>query len=486
MSLKKTLVLALLLLIFAAYILKIQIPAFQEAQTKDLIFKDLQAARLESLEIIRPQDSFKLKNTAFQDNQAAIENDPKVNVRSYDEWQLDDLPGAKIETVLINSLITSIRDLKLDDKLPKEDIEADLSIYGLQDPALVIRLRGQSEREITLGKINQYLNKRYLKLSQDENIYLISEGLYSAADKSRQDFRAKTPLNFMDSNLESIELIKSESKIKLTRDEDRKWQISLPAKTAASSESVLELTRTIRNLRVADFIDDVSLLPQYNLSNPQLKVLLEIKNEKGTVQEELNFAKATSVNNSEDKYYLYMKDSPSIFQLTANPFMVIDKSLLDLRERKMYEFAVDDVYRALVEYADGSELSLFKEGLSWKVNGEKGDDIFIDQWLNNLAELEADDFPVQTQDFGFENPLFKLSLSIKPRGADSEVLKSLIIGSNFYRADKTKGYYALSDEGETPFIISEESYKKVYIREEALLAQNVEDEATVGEIEHQH
>jgi hypothetical protein len=449
MSLKKTLILALLLCGLFYYLFKVEIPGQEEEAKKDLVFKNFDETQVDSIAIIKAGQTLTLQNTQKGKNGG--------------KWQFADLPGAFLDYSAVSSILSSLADLKLDSPLPKEDLDPDLSIYGLKEPALILKVKAGEEKEFLVGKKNDYLGKYYLKIPPSEDIYLVPDSLYTAADRKKEDFRDKSPLEFFDSELKNITLTNEDQSIKLERSDIGDWRLIQPVAVPASSSAVSEFARNLRNLTAANIIDKPFELKEYNLANAPVSVTLDYPAGKKPPLE-ISFSKITKENVS--KYYFYIKDGPSIYETSADPFQILTKKSDDFREKKIFSFAVDLVRSAEVEPEGQGKFSVVKDKNDWKVNGKPGDKVFIDQWLSNLSELQASSFPTKKVEYGFGNPKYKVSIEI------GEGKKNLTIGGEFSGESGKKFYYAVADDPENPFIIAEDTYKKIATREEALVVAN--------------
>lgn len=451
MSFKKTLVLAVLLAGILAVIFKVQIPHREKEEKKVYAFADLDPQAIELIEIKNESGEFKLKNSKPGDANARA---------NFEDWQLAEIPGSGLEAAVLNSLITSLQDLKLDSPLPKEDTEEDLAVYGLKDPAVSVRVKGKDlERQVLLGKNNPYLNKRYFKLADSDTVYLASGTLYGTAEKGANDFRDKTPMNFMDSQVKAISITNKTQSARVEKDENRKWRIVEPLKAPADEGEVLELTRNIRNLQVAAYIDDAGKKKEYKLDQPALEIRLEFEGREPIV---------LAFSTVDKKSYLYQQDAHSIFELTADPMKQVKRTAEDLRERKLFSFATDEAKAVEAVYEKGEKIQATKgEYSQWTVGGKEADDAFVEQWLTNLSELEASAFPDKEAAADFSQPRAKFTVTIEGHGRGDKVL-SLTVGKALKGGNS---YYTATGDLAEPFIIDQESYKKITLKEEALLPQ---------------
>lgn len=470
MNLKKTLFLAIVLTLAFIYILKVEMPAEEAEQVKDFAFKNLSGKEIDDITISRKGNSWKLHNLDAH-NLSAIENG---------RWEVDGIRGSDLDAGALNSIISALKDLKLENQLPKEDLDSDLSVYGLDKPEIKIKLNYHgTSTEISLGKMNDYISRRYLRLSGNQNIYLVNDTLYTAANKELSELRDKTPLNFFDKDLKSISIkFQGSKEIRLKQAEDRTWQLEEPVSAPASGSAVSEFNTSLRNLRAKEFIDDGSKIADYNLDKNELVIRLEAADDK-LKNRDLIFSKGNKTPPDKDKgpaedYYMFVQGGATIYKLEADPFKLFLKSSDDFRNKNVFQFSTDKVTEA--EVLKPEKILLKRENNQWKVNGKEGDKVFIDQWLNNLSDLKAVGFPEKTTDLGFENPQFKLSIKA------GDLKRELLVGKSYTEHPGAVLYFAATEDLSNPFTISEDTLKIIALKEEALLPQQAIDPAAQAQV----
>ncbi len=463
MSFKKSLILAIVLLLTLLYLVKVDMPAREESMKKGLVFKDLKQTEISSIEITGTGDSIHLKNLNYKKDE-----DSNIN------WIFTDIKDATVEPAALNSLVISLKELDLSTSLPKEDLDTDLNVYGLKTPELSVKLKiDDKDKKIDIGKLNQFVDKRYLKISSEADVFLTTSTLYEAANKKLIDFRDKTPLDFKDNDLKSIELKNEFAELKFQKNEDSNWLINEPLNVVAADESIMELTRNIRNLTVTEFIDQYSNIAEYGLSRPLAEVSLVFSD--SNIQK-LLFAKVKK--DDIERFYLQIQGKNTIFELSSDPLLFLSRKTDDFRPKDVLKFAVDKVKSVELTGEDAAVLTFKKQGHTWTVNDKIGDKVFIDQWLSDLSEIKAAGFPEKNTVAGFEKPKYKLSIELE--GGERQILT---IGNEVKdlkdSAQKdsvqSKLYFAAVGDLSSPFTLTEESYKKLNIKEEALLPQKISD-----------
>ena len=479
MSLKKTLILALFLLGAVAYILQVQVPSDQEKAALGLPFGSLNNESIESIEIAGPLGQYTLKNP--DPKPAAASAEPSVvEVDSLKKWELADVKGAEVDRSALNALISTLIGFKLEEPLPAQDLDPDVAVYGLKEPDLRVRVTSAGKTtELQFGKENSYVAKRYVRIDGANDIYLVPSGLYSAANKTKKEFRNKAPLEFLDNELKSISLhTPSTGTIKFEIDDHYQWHIVQPAAYTASSTALADLTREIRSMRAETFLDGDLKLSDYALDQPALRVDMEFK--PSAKREPLQLSFSPTGAKGVEQAYLKVSDKATIFKVEGNPVLKIAQPLENFREKSLFKFATDQAVQLDFDLFQSAPLSIVRAGTDWLVNSKPGDVNFVRQLLESLAALQAEGFPNDNRDYGFANPRLKLVLRLvgpEPEKKVSE--RTLIVGDSADKAGKSESrYYASVDGTSEPFLISKDTLKDIYPREEVLVKRQVEPTAT--------
>lgn len=475
MSFRKTLVLALLVLGIGLYIKYFELPREQSKQTEQELLKGLRRENLKSVEIVSQTENFQLLNSAPQEQR---ESQAEVQVANdeFANWRLADLPGSKLESATLSALFTALEQLRLESSIPKQEISADLNVYGLDKPLLQIKIEDSAKRrtELSLGKQNEFISKRYLQLAGRDELYLVGEAIFSAASKLKKDYRDATPLEYLDSQLASLSIKDAAKTVKFEAAANGSWNISQPIKKPASASAISSLNMSIRNLSALEFIDQNPLPLAEKLLDPaQVSIELEFKPEakRAPLNIALSAVKEKVGETEVDRGYMYLKDSNTIFKLASDPLAKIIKPVDDWREKKMFKFVSDQVVQADFQLEEGQQVSILKNAGSWQINGKPGDEVFILQLLRNLSELEALQFPLENRNFGLSLPILKVIVRLSASAVGEKPQDRVLVVGSKVQDDKSPEirYYASVDDLSDVFIIKKETLDRITPKEEALV-----------------
>ncbi|MBN8549932.1 MAG: DUF4340 domain-containing protein [Deltaproteobacteria bacterium] len=481
MSLRKTLILAFLLVAALAYIVKVQMPHDEEKRAERMLFANLNNESIESISLSGMLGEFTLKNTEPRPHRTSGSQEDSMDVDALRKWQLADVQGADLDRSTLNALISALVGFTLDDKpLPAEDLDSDLEVYGLKTPALKIKVNGGGKTtELQFGKENSYVAKRYVRVGEGKDLYLVTPGLFAAANKTKNEFRNKAPLEFLDNELKSISIHSPQTGVTTFEIDDQyQWHITQPIRATASSKAMADLTREIRSMRAVTFLDGDLKLSDYGLDTPLIEVDMVFKG--AAKREPLHLILSQPDGQPDSAVYLKVSDKPSIFKLESNPLPGISKPLDEFREFELFKFASDQAVQLDFEFFQAPSLSLVRTGDSWLVNSKPADINFVRGLLESLATLHAEGFPKDNRDYGFANPRMKLVLRLVGPEPEKKVIeRTLMIGDSADQSAKEgTRYYAAVDGTSEVFLISKDTLKDIYPREDMLLQREAPTQPT--------
>ncbi len=469
MTLKKILVLAVILAGIAAYIFLYEIPKGKEKEKGELVLKGLEQQQIQSIEVIKGDRKVSLKDRTYKPVLEKKEGEKEDSGSSAAEWELARIPGAPLDYSTVQAMITPLMSLKLDTAVPKEEQDADLSVYGLKPPELAINVSSANgNSEIRFGKKNEFVSRRYFQVSGDDRVYMTSDMLFTAADKREIDFRKRNFVSFTDFEIRKATVEKNGGRLVIERQPEDKWKIIEPIKATAADEKLNELFRELRDFKADSFIDfkpeDASkVLQETRLDTPDMTASLEKKEGEPLV------VKASELSEEGDESKKY-----TAFRAGNLPFAGrMDKSVLgrisldpeDYREKKLFSFGLDVVKKAEIVRPGEEPLVLEFDKDVWKIGGNDADQTFVQQFLQNAGDVEAVRFPESSQDFGFDKPILKITLWTAKYGSDEKPAPmTLVVGSG-----TDDGYHAGTGDLSEPFIISKETLKNISPAKETLV-----------------
>jgi hypothetical protein len=108
-------------------------------------------------------------------------------------------------------------------------------------------------------------------------------------------------------------------------------------------------------------------------------------------------------------------------------------------------------------------------GLLWTVNGKESDPVFLEQYLQDLSRLMADDFADNPPADAFDPPFLQLTITTK--GTENDSI-TLVIGKEFTKGASPDALrYVKSSKSDTVYVIRDVEAKRLIPHEEALVAK---------------
>jgi len=275
MNLRKTLILAAVLAAAAVYLKQVSLPGRERQRTERMAFSRLASDSIESIEVANgAEDS---KPYTLEQRGAMSNAQAKAPGMA---WDLRGVPGAVLDQTQIVGLLSGLGELEVEGPLDERETGYDVSVFGLDKPALTLTVneKGNERAEVAFGKKNEYLSKRYVKISGKKGIFLADEERFAAVNKSVFDIRSKTPCSFVVSDLRSLVIATKAGRVKLVQDIVGSWKIVEPTQLPASTEAVETLLNTLKGLNVAQFIDQGSARHgEFGLDSPEVTMSLSFR-----------------------------------------------------------------------------------------------------------------------------------------------------------------------------------------------------------------
>jgi hypothetical protein len=106
------------------------------------------------------------------------------------DWQVAGKPDAKVNAMAVSDALSALRDLKLERYVV--DAKAELNLYGLKPPELVLEVTLPSgKRSLAIGGLSGGTKKQYARLPESKNadVFLLDE---AASGKLVKDLAALT------------------------------------------------------------------------------------------------------------------------------------------------------------------------------------------------------------------------------------------------------------------------------------------------------
>jgi hypothetical protein len=245
----------------------------------------------------------------------------------------------------------------------------------------------------------------------------------------------------------SLSLAFPDHKISAVKKDEKHWEFTEPQGIDADSDEWDMLVSSLGQIEKGNAVSASANLAQYGLDKPVVEVTAKLKDGK-TVG--VLFG---SENPKKSDNYAKLADSPDVFLSPVSGSKSFQKSLTDLRNKKVLEFAPDDINSVRIE--DGKNVMEFqKSGMDWLVKKPmelKADGEEISGFLGAIQSARATNFAdsgLTLMSAGLAPVATKITLHDAKANAD----RVLSVG----KSPETDKYYARDESRPAIMIISKD------------------------------
>ena len=237
-----------------------------------------------------------------------------------------------------------------------------LEPYGLYSPKLKLVIENENGKTQTLIFGNPNEDKGYFcKINDSKNILLADTKLFNALSKKPVEFLDKTLLGFEEKEIIELSLRSNKQNIRLVRGNNEGWDIQSPILTAANLATVNSLLFDLKEARISEFVKISLDIPEaFGLDKPEKSFRLKMKNGKTWA---VNFGNS---NSNGQQVFANRTNESTVFLISNEVVGKLFRSLQDLRNNKLLEFASDEVSKIAIQTAD-QLFELHKDEAEWSL-----------------------------------------------------------------------------------------------------------------------
>jgi hypothetical protein len=201
---------------------------------------------------------------------------------------------------------------------------------------------------------------------------------------------ADTPpkiLTLKESDVTRLDLKKKTGDIVLTKDSGGKWQITSPQTLSADQSAVSSVVSTLSSLSSDRLVEDkASNLSQYGLAEPKLEVSLTEKDNK---TQKLLVGDETPTSSGA---FARLDGDPRVFTIASYTKSSIDKSVNDLRDKRLLAIEPDRVSRVELN-ANKQVIEFGRNKDQWQILKPKplrADAFQVDELVRKLSDAQME------------------------------------------------------------------------------------------------
>jgi len=250
-----------------------------------------------------------------------------------------------------------------------------------------------------------------------------------------------------------LTLVYPDHRISAVKKDEKRWEITEPKGIDADSDELEMLASNLNQIEKGQVISaDKPDLTSFGLDKPAIDVTAHLKDGKDV---RILFG---AENPKKTDKYAKVGDSAEVFLSPSNWSKSFQKSLTDVRNKKVLDFAADDINSIRLD--DGkNQIELQKSGNDWQLKmpaGLKADNGEVSGFLSALQNARATSFAdesVDPKNTGLNPPAARVTL----HDGKANTERVLSIGKS-PEADK---YYAKDESRSAVFVIDKEIPGKV-------------------------
>jgi len=252
--------------------------------------------------------------------------------------------------------------------------------------------------------------------------------VYLNKKKQQQEEKDKSVFSVLAKDIDQIKVTRiDEGEIVLVR-EGTDWSITKPVQAGADKTEVEGLLNQIEKLKRERLAgENVGDVAQYGLTEPKLKVAFHHESKWSEIQ----FGDVNPVSND---IYARQADEDKVFLIAAGAYQLVDKSLFNLRDKRIFTVQSDQVDGVDVKKGQfHARLELAKEGKDqgWRLVGNEGFRVKkdkVEDFIRNLGWLRVSAFEDETDKnvstYGLDKPNATVTLK------QGEVSQTMILGAS--------------------------------------------------------
>jgi len=260
-----------------------------------------------------------------------------VIVKKDDDWALSEPSDIRYDSSVLSSIVVNSASI-VGDKVIEENAE-DLSIYGLDDPAIVtVKSKDGTSVTLEIGNLTPTGGGYYAKLQGKNKVYMISKYNGDKLLSGKNEIRTKQLFDITADDIKKFGMNRKGQNIFIAEKTDDTWSMAEPIKGSLNETSFYTMLDTLVNTRVVKFVDDEPEdLSVYGLDKPAYELIFSTE---ATGEMKLQMG----LELKED-YAIYAKldGSDEVFTIDVSQFSFLDKPLKEIVNIFAYIVNIQDV-----------------------------------------------------------------------------------------------------------------------------------------------
>ncbi|MBN2467551.1 MAG: DUF4340 domain-containing protein [Deltaproteobacteria bacterium] len=285
MKFKHTLVLLIILVVFALIVLIAERPFENKAkkvkEEAGLLFPDLQIEQVHKLQV--------KKNDGTITTLKARGN----------EWFVGDTEDYPADSQLVTEAIKTLQTIRKINLASRRTDKHELFEVkpGLGTEVILLGAEDKEHARLLIGKTAPDFFSTYIRRADADDVFLYEGYLKGHFDRPINNWRDKTIFAFDPAGVTGITIVQGDGSMVLSKDTKENWHMEKPVSRLAENSEVEKVLNTLSILKASDFADDKTE-QECGLDQPQIIISATLKD---------GGAKTLRIGGQKDDHYYYAK-----------------------------------------------------------------------------------------------------------------------------------------------------------------------------------
>jgi hypothetical protein len=360
-----------------------------------------------------------------------------------DDWKMVAPWKDDADISVVDQLLDALESLQSDDTIADlgkgEKKRGLLKDFGLSKPRLRLRLDGKRmPGEFQFGQDTAVRGKCYLRVGDDDAVYVVSNDLKNIVSKKAEDFRDHRMTPFLTTLINRAIFRVNGGEIELSKEEDN-WLLQRPIKARAGNDAVVDLLTKMNQTQIAEFVsDEKGGTSPFGVDSPLRAVTLF-----GGEKDKVEILVGNSVPSHPDLIYAQLPQRNCVVEVRKEFATLFDITPNDLRDRKITRLNADYIDRVTIEKPDQPSLVLGRQENRWRIlnpTQSLANAHNIATLIQTLNESDIANFVSDTaidlSKYGLDRPKIKITFSsyssenTAEESAGETVLATLAFGNS--------------------------------------------------------
>ena len=378
--------------------------------------------------------------------------DPVLLEKIGEGWALKAPLEAPADKTSVDSLVRDLGTARIDRTF--EEVGTGAEEYGFAEPRLKLTVgAGDESRVLSVGNDDFTGSKVYVQVEGESQVHVVSDRLFTAADKTLMDWRDKKVVSMERDKIAAIEILRASEKLRL-KQEDGQWMLESPVREAADQSAVTGLLSSLEFAEAKQYVSEESDdLRRYGLEKPQLSVRFQEEDREDWETLDLG----NEFEEAEDQYLARNPARSPVFSIGKEVRDKLAQDLWEFRDKDVIDVDQDEIAAVVVKIGD-LEVHARREDYKWILETpeeQKGQEALAYKFWYPMDDIKFESIDDATAKAGTDLPQAQVRVRIELKDGSIR---------NFQFARQGKRYVARKMESGRTGAISKEAFEKIQFK----------------------